>query len=125
MNQVILIGRLTRDVQVKQINEHHQVVNNTLAISRKHRDKSGDVITDFIPIVAWDGSATILEKYCQKGQRIAVSGLMQSRTYQSENQGTKYLIECLVQDITLLDRLNKPEQNPPQFTVDFDDVAIG
>lgn len=106
MNQVILIGRLTRAVELKEIGTNHFVVNNTLAISRNHRDNSGEIQSDFIPFIAWNRQAELLHKYCQKGQRIAISGRMQSRSYTNSENKQVYVVECLVNEITLLDRLN-------------------
>lgn len=120
MNQVILVGRVVRDIELKQINEQHQVVNNVLAINRKQRDKNGELLTDFIPIIAWDSLAQILEKHCQKGQRIAVCGKLQSRQYTS-NQQTKFVIECVLNEVTLLERPNNNRQTHiPQFTAESD-----
>ena len=73
MNQLLLVGRLTRPVEDRQVGDH-RVVNNCLAVSRRHRDRNGDLQTDFIPIVAWDYLADLLVKYAQKGHRIGVVG---------------------------------------------------
>lgn len=106
MNQVMLVGRLVRPVEIKTVGEH-RVVNNTLAVSRKHRDRQGELPTDFIPISAWDHLADVLEKFCQKGQQVALTGKMQSRSYTNAQQQTIFIVECLVTEITLLDGSRK------------------
>ncbi|MBD3949930.1 single-stranded DNA-binding protein [Tuanshanicoccus lijuaniae] len=117
MNQVNFIGRIVREIQCKTINENHQVVNNSLAVPRKQRDKNGELAADFIPFVAWDQHASVLEKYCQKGQRIAIQGRMQSRSYTNSDNQPRQILECVVQEITLLDRVNQShQQTPPQFS---------
>ncbi|MBS4461705.1 single-stranded DNA-binding protein [Aerococcaceae bacterium zg-B36] len=117
MNQVNFIGRIVRDIQSKSLNEHHQVVNNSLAVPRKQRDKNGELATDFIPFVAWDQQASILQKYCQKGQRIAIQGRMQSRSYTNSDNQPRQILECVVQEITLLDRMSTAsQQTAPQFS---------
>ena len=90
MNQLLLVGRLTRPVEDRQVGDH-RAVNNCLAVSRRHRDRNGDFQTDFIPIVAWDYLADLLVKYAQKGHRIGVVGRMESRHY-TNNQDQKVYI---------------------------------
>lgn len=113
MNQVMLVGRLVRNVEVKRVGEH-KVVNNTLAINRRHRNSSGEQTADFIPISAWGNLADIMEKYCQKGQQIAVTGKLHSRSYTNQMQQSVYVVECLVTELTLLDGSRKTK-------VDYDD----
>lgn len=104
MNQVLLVGRIVRPIDVQLIGESYRVVNNTLAVQRNQRDKNGETITDFIPFVAWNRLADLLDKHGQKGQRVAISGAMQSRNYTNNSQQAVYVIECVVEEITLLDR---------------------
>jgi len=105
MNQLLLVGRLTRPVEDRQVGDH-RVVNNCLAVSRRHRDRNGELQTDFIPIVAWDYLADLLVKYAQKGHRIGVVGRMESRHYTNNQDQKVYILECHVQDITLLESKN-------------------
>ena len=102
MNQTMLVGRLTREVEIKTVGVH-RVVNNCLAVSRKHRDRNGEVKTDFIPLVAWDHWADLLHKYTQKGHRVGICGRMESRSYTNAQNQVVYLLECQVQDVTLLE----------------------
>lgn len=118
MNQVILVGRLVKEISIKTINTQHKVVNNVLAINRRNRNKNGEQITDFIPIVAWDHLAEILSNYCQKGQRIAIHGKLQSRHYTTSDDQQRYVIECLLQEITLLDRVHSEDKRPPHIQSD-------
>lgn len=108
MNQVTFLGRLVRPVELKQIDPDNGVVNNSLAISRKHRNQQGEVLTDFIPFVAWNRAARILSDYCKKGDLVGLCGRMQSRQYQDREGTTKYVIECVVNEVHLLP--NKPAQ---------------
>lgn len=104
MNQVLFVGRIVRPIDIKTVGDGHRVVNNTLAVQRNQRDKNGESLTDFIPLVAWNRTADLLDRYGQKGQRVAVSGMMQSRSYTNNSQQSVYVIECVVEEITLLDR---------------------
>ncbi|MGX7350086.1 single-stranded DNA-binding protein [Dolosicoccus paucivorans] len=117
MNQVNFVGRIVKEVEVKSVGASH-VVNNTLAVQRPRKNKDGEHLTDFIPFVAWDGLARVLGNYCQKGQQIAISGRMQSRNYQNKDGQMVYVIECLVNDLTLLDRSYKQEEDLTEELVD-------
>ena len=117
MNQVNFVGRIVKEIEVKSI-KTSQVVNNTLAVQRSRKNKEGEHLTDFIPFVAWDGLAKVLSNYCQKGQQIAISGRMQSRNYQNKEGQTVYVIECLVNDLTLLDRSFKQEKELTEELID-------
>lgn len=116
MNQVVLVGRIVREIELKTIGEKRQVVNNVLAINRTHRDKNGDHQTDFINFVAWGNLANLIEKYCEKGQRIAISGPLHSKSYQTPDNQVRYLTEVYVQNLTLLD---KPSHQHQEEIVQF------
>lgn len=103
MNQVTFVGRLCRDLTLKEVGAKDVVLNNVLAIQRPYKDHKGERLTDFIPFVAWNGPAKTLAHYATKGQRIAISGSMQSRKYTNDQGEQVYVIECHVRDLTLLD----------------------
>lgn len=106
MNTVSLIGRLVKDVELRDIGESRFVTNNVLAV-RKAFKKEGAVDADFIPFVAWGKKAEILEKHCSKGDLIALSGKMQSRSYQTSEEETKYVVEMLVDEIEFIQKKAK------------------
>ena len=76
LNTVTIMGRLTKDVEIKDVNGH-KVVNNTLAVGRDGKDEG----TDFIDIVVWDGRAEGLAKSCAKGSMIVVKGRLRQDSY--------------------------------------------
>lgn len=115
MNQIVFVGRICRDIEIKSAGENSKVVNNALAIPRTYRDRNGETITDFIPFVAWNGLATMLHKFACKGQRIAISGMMQSRKYQDKDNKPVYVIECHAQEIELLDRPSAKSKEDQSF----------
>lgn len=102
MNQLLLVGRLVREVEIRQVGGH-RVVNNCIAVSRKYRDRKGEVPTDFIPIVAWDHWADVLSQYVTKGQRVGIVGRLESRRYTNQQNQSHTVLECLVFDVTLLE----------------------
>lgn len=108
----MLVGRLVREVELKETANNGYVLNNVLAIQRMYRGPSGEEYTDFIPIVVWNSQAQLMNKYCQKGHMIAVYGRMQSRNYKNKDDQTVYVIECIVNEVQLLP--NTLKQNTDQ-----------
>lgn len=102
MNEVTLIGRFVRDVELSKTNNGTSVLNNVLAVHRYHRSVNGEEVTDFIPVVFWNQLAELVNQYHEKGDLIAVSGRMQSRSYENKQQQKVYVVECHVNDVTLL-----------------------
>lgn len=100
LNRIILIGRLTRDPELKYTTNGTAVVNFTLAVNRKfNRDE-----TDFIDIVAWRGLAENCANYLGKGRLAAVEGRLQIRSYEA-NDGTKRKVaEVIADDVRFLDK---------------------
>ncbi|SEK21330.1 single-strand DNA-binding protein [Alkalibacterium pelagium] len=103
MNAISLIGRLTKDIELKDVGEGRLVTSNTLAV-RKAYKKDGSSDADFIPFVAWGKRAELLEEYCSKGDLIALTGRMQSRSYKTESEDTRYVVEMLVEDLEFLQK---------------------
>ena len=102
LNRIILIGRLTRDPELKYTTNGTAVVNFTLAVNRKfNRDE-----TDFIDIVAWRGLAENCANYLSKGRLAAVEGRLQIRSYEA-NDGTKRKVaEVIANDVRFLETKN-------------------
>lgn len=109
MNAVSLVGRITKDIVLRDVGEGRFVTNNTLAV-RKTFKKENASDADFIPFVAWGKRAELLEEYCNKGDLIALNGKMQSRSYLNEENQTRYVIEMLVEEIEFIQR-KVPEQS--------------
>jgi len=101
MNRLTLVGRIVREVVLKDIGDGKFVINNVIAVSRHYRsDKQPD--TDFIPFVAWGKRAELIEEYCEKGDMIGLDGRIQSRTYQNSADETKYVVEMNVDAVQFL-----------------------
>ena len=109
MNQVMFVGRIVRPIELKNLSDNSRVCNNVLAVRRRNKSKSGDA--DFIPFVAWNQTADLLKRYCQKGQQVALSGKMRSRSYDDKDGKTRYTIECIVDEVTLVSTRSKADQD--------------
>ena len=88
MNKVILVGRLTRDPDIKSTTTGKAVANFTIAVDRRFKNKDGQKEVDFVPIVVWGQQAEFVGKYIGKGRQVALSGRLQVRTYEA-NDGQK------------------------------------
>lgn len=106
MNTVSLVGRIVKELELRDIGESRFVTNNVLAI-RKTFKKEGKNEADFIPFVAWGKKAELLEKHCHKGDLIGLKGRMQSRSYQNNENETKYVVEMFVEDIEFIQKNKK------------------
>ena len=104
MNKVILMGRLTRDPEVRYTPGENSfaIARYTLAVDRKIR-KDGDATADFINCVVWDKQAENLVKYQKKGNQIAVDGRIQTRNYEDKDGKRVYVTEILANNISFLD----------------------
>ena len=103
MNKVILIGRLVKDPEVKTTQSQIAFCGFTIAVDRKFKTASGERQADFITCVAWRQQAEFLGKYFQKGSRVAVTGNLQSRSYDDKDGKKVYVTEVVVDEIEFVD----------------------
>lgn len=90
MNKIILIGRLTKDVELKKTQSGVEFCNFSIAVQRPFKDKAtGKYISDFFDCVVWRQGASILAKYCKKGDQVAVDGWMSRDSYADKSTGEK------------------------------------
>lgn len=83
MNNIILTGRLTNDLEIKEVGDS-KVINFTLAVQRNYKNKEGEVETDFINCTVWNATAENMKTYCKKGDLLAVEGSLQTSTYEKD-----------------------------------------
>ena len=89
LNSIVLMGRITKDIELKKVGQDVSVCKFSIAVERKFKDKiSGDKITDFIDCQAWRGTADFLARYFSKGSMIAVEGSLQQDSW-TDNDGKK------------------------------------
>ena len=106
MNKAILIGRLTRDPEMRYTQSGVAVCTFTLAVDRRfaHKDgNDGQPTADFIPIVTWRKLAEICGNNLVKGRRISVEGRIQVRSYDAQDGSKRYVTEVIVREIDLMD----------------------
>lgn len=98
LNKVILMGRLTRDPELRQTATGTSVASFTLAVDRNYAKQGEEKQTDFINIVAWRSTADFVSKYFTKGQLVAVSGRIQTRSWDDQQSGQKRYATDVVAD---------------------------
>lgn len=115
MNKVVLIGRFTKDPEVKQTPSNLSVCSFTIAVDRKFKDKDGNRQADFINIVAWRQLADIIGQYFHKGSKIGITGFLQSRNYEDQNGNKRTVTEVVAEDIDFLDQKQKQEEQEEEI----------
>lgn len=130
MNKVELVGRLTKEPEVKLTSNQTAYCNFTVAVDRKFKDKDGNRQADFIICVAWKQTATFIQKYFHKGSRIGLTGSIQTRTFEDKEGRTVFVTEVLVDDVEFVESANKaepttapapiPEPEEPSGTLPFE-----
>jgi single-strand DNA-binding protein len=114
INNVVLTGRLTKDVELKYTPSGVAVGNFTLAVNRTYKNAQGETETDFIKCVVWRKQAETMAKHLKKGNLIGVNGNLQSRSYENSEGKRIFVLECIVDSFTFLESKNTQPQQPPQ-----------
>jgi single-strand DNA-binding protein len=128
MNKICLIGRLTKDPELKMINDNMAVATFSLAVDRKFK-KDGQPTADFINIVVWSKTAEFVEKYFHKGQQVGITGRIQTRSWKNQEGKTQYATEVIAEEVFFADskkddgyQQNNTYSKPSQYdTQDSDD----
>ena len=112
INNVVLAGRITKDIELKVTQTGKSVCSFSLAVERKFA-QNGEKITDFINCQLWGKSAETLEKYGKKGMMIGIEGRIQTRKYTNQQGQTVYVTEVVADSFSFLEKKQSNEQ--PQF----------
>ena len=108
MNKIILVGRLTKDVELRYTQTNNTAVASfTLAVDRKIVKAGDERKSDFINIVAWSKLADIASKNLSKGVRVGIIGNIQNRSWEKEDGTKKYVTEVIAEEIEFLDSKRK------------------
>jgi single-strand DNA-binding protein len=104
LNRIVLIGRLTRDPELRYVPSGHPVVSFTLAVDRSFANQQGERETDFIDIVAWRKLAEQVSQHLSKGRLVAVEGRLQIRSYETQDGQKRKVAEVVADGVRFLDR---------------------
>lgn len=108
INNVVLTGRITRNLELKQTSNNNSSLNITLAVERNFKDQNGQKQTDFISCKAFGKRAETIAQYCQKGDLIGITGSIQTGSYQKQDGSTVYTTDVMVDGLSLFP---KPKQD--------------
>lgn len=109
MNKVVLIGRLTRDVELRYTPNNVPTATFTLAVNRNFTNQSGEKESDFINIVVWRKQAENCKNYLTKGSQVAIEGRIQTRNYDGTDGKKVYVTEVVADSVEFLN--TKPNTN--------------
>ncbi|WP_059051387.1 single-stranded DNA-binding protein [Paenibacillus senegalimassiliensis] len=102
LNQVVLIGRLTKDPELRYTPSGVAVAQFTLAVDRPFANQNGEREADFIPVVVWKAVAENVANYVKKGHKVAVTGRIQVRSYENNEGRRVYVTEVVGQNVQFL-----------------------
>lgn len=121
MNKVILMGRLTKDPEVRYTQATNTMVTSfTLAVNRRFVKQGEERQADFINCVAWNKTAEFVSKYFKKGQQVGVIGRIQTRNYDDEQGIKHYVTEIIAEEVYFAGDKKDATQNEVQATDDFE-----
>lgn len=101
LNQVVIVGRLTSDLEVKETESGRKLSYITLAVPRSYKNENGEYDTDFIECVLWNSIAENTAEYCKKGDIVGVKGRLQTRIIETEDT-KKRIMELVAEKVTFL-----------------------
>ncbi len=132
MNNVSLVGRLTKDVELRYTAKKTTAVGSfVLAVDREPKKGVAEKSTDFIPIVVWGKTAEFAGKYFAKGHRVALQGNIHTRTWEDEQKNKHYVTEVIAEKVFFadakyreLDAEDLTEPEPSQEEVSEEEEAV-
>jgi single-strand DNA-binding protein len=109
MNKVQLVGRICKDLEIKNTSNMTKYCTFTVAVDRRFKDADGKRQADFINCVAWKQTAEFIFKYFNKGSRIGIVGSIQTRNYEDNNGRKVFITEVIVDEAEFVESANKQE----------------
>lgn len=110
MNNVMLVGRLTGDLEIVDYGNEMKRSVVTLAVPRTYKNQDGIYETDFLRCVLWNGIAKKAHDYCKKGDMVCIKGRIQVRNYENENNEKKHLTEIIAESIAFVSSTRQKEE---------------
>lgn len=111
INNVTIVGRTTKDVELRTTGDGTSVANFTIAANRPFKNKQGEQEADFINCVAWRKNAEVAAKYTKKGSMIGITGRIQTRKYENNEGRTVFVTEVVAESVQLLEPKKQNNQS--------------
>ena len=106
INSVVLVGRMTRDAELRYTQSNKAVASFTLAVNRRFKSENGEREADFINCILWGQQAENLANWCKKGVLIGVTGRIQTRNYENQQGQRVYVTEVIAESFQVLESKN-------------------
>ena len=115
INRVVLVGRMTRDPELRRTPQGDAVTSFTLAVNRNFTSREGQQQADFINCIVWRKPAENVEKYCSKGSLVGVEGRLQTRSYDNSQGKKVYVVEVICDSVQFLETKSARERQLQQM----------
>lgn len=115
LNKAILMGRLTADPELRSTPQNRPVTSFTIACERDFKGPNGERQTDFLDIVAWGKTAEFVSRYFTKGQLVAVTGRIQSRTWTDKQENKRKSVEIVAEEVHFAEPKRDNTNTMPTF----------
>ena len=104
LNRVVLIGRLTRDPELRRTNSDKNVAEFSIAVDKKFKPQDGSASADFFRVLCWDSTARFVSDYLTKGRLVSVDGRLQTRKYTANDGTNREVVEIVAESVQSLDK---------------------
>lgn len=119
LNRVVLVGRITKDVELRKTTNGASVVSFTLAVNRRQKVQ-GQAEADFINCIAWNHSAEFMDRYIKKGDLLGIDGRIQTRSYDDKNGKRVYITEVVCDAVQGLGSKQEPTPRDDADTIEIE-----
>lgn len=109
MNKVVLIGNICKDPELSETNSGVAVCRFSIAVNRRRASDDAEQQTDFFNVTVWRGLAETVARYCKKGNKIAVTGQIQIRTYEDREGAKRTLVDVVAEEVEFLSTKSNDE----------------
>ena len=123
INNVVLVGRMTRDAELRYTPQNQAVATFTLAVNRPFKNQNGEREADFINCVIWRQAAENLANWCKKGALVGITGNIQTRNYENQQGQRVYVTEVLANNFQLLESRSQ-QQSSNNNSMDISDEDL-
>ena len=123
INNVVLVGRMTRDAELRMTQSNTAVASFTLAVNRPFKNQNGEREADFINCVIWRQQAENLANWCKKGALVGITGNIQTRNYENQQGQRVYVTEVVADNFQLLESRSQQQSSNNNLTNNPMDIS--
>lgn len=122
MNRVVMIGRTTKDIELKTTPSGASVAEFSIAVKRAYKNANGENESDFFNCIAFSKLAETISRYVKKGDQVGIEGRLQTSNYTNKEGKKVYVTNIIVENVEFLQNKKQDEQTAPHFEeINFDD----